>query len=375
LLKGSFEIITTPCLTKFSVRFLGDVTYMPMADAGAQGVTTAERSAARVWTDQQLLNGYTRGSERDFADLVARHAGWVYAAARRRVHDPALAEDVTQAVFVVLARKARSLRDRATLEPWLFKVLKYTASVALRSARNRRHHEREAAAVHERQQRSAEAAAVTGRDTFGDNDDGEGTWSGLEVVLDDVVGQLSSKDLEAVLLRFYQRKTYADVGRAIQTTEDGARKRVDRADPVAKLAAAAYLCGRAQGREEAGVDVGPLLSDGPDAVKKIRTEPGVREQLDEIRSVSEDVVAEVADVLCYAVGKADAVDLLSQWEGFGRFSRSRLGLEPSAAVAAFGLPNVDVQKEMKTVCGAQANEDDAAYWAEQWCRGWDRRFT
>jgi RNA polymerase sigma factor (sigma-70 family) len=202
---------------------------MPMADAGAEGVTTAERSAAREWTDQQLLNGYTRGSERDFADLVSRHAGWVYSAAKRRVRDPALAEDVTQAVFVVLARKARSLRGRATLEPWLFKVLKYTASVALRSARNRRHHEREAAAVYERQHRTAErtTAAAAERAPFIDTD--EGTWSGLESVLDDVLGQLSLKDRQAVLLRFYQRKTYADVGRAIRTSEDGARKRVDRA--------------------------------------------------------------------------------------------------------------------------------------------------
>jgi hypothetical protein len=45
-------------------------------------------------------------------------------------------------------------------------------------------------------------------------------------------------------------------------------------------------------------------------------------------------------------------------------------------VAAFGLPNVDVQEEMQTVCAdAQANEDDAVYWAQQWCRGWDRRFA
>jgi hypothetical protein len=109
------------------------------------------------------------------------------------------------------------------------------------------------------------------------------------------------------------------------------------ADPVAKLAAAAYLCGRVDGREEAGVDAGPLPCDGPDALQKLTAEPVIREQLDEIRSVAEEVVGQVADVLCYAVGQADAVDLLSQWEGFGRFSRTRLGLEPSTAVAAFGV--------------------------------------
>jgi hypothetical protein len=148
------------------------------------------------------------------------------------------------------------------------------------------------------------------------------------------------------------------------------------ADPVAKLAAAAYLCGRVDGREEAGGNAGPLPSDGKDAVQMLRTEPEVREQLDEIRSVAEDVVAEVADVLCYAVGKADAVDLLSQWEGFGRFSRTRLGLEPSAAVAAFGMTNFDMRAELAALgVEAEAKENDAAYWSQQWCRGWDRRFA
>jgi hypothetical protein len=87
------------------------------------------------------------------------------------------------------------------------------------------------------------------------------------------------------------------------------------------------------------------------------------------------VVGRVADWLCYSVGQADAVDLLSQWEGFGRFTRSRLGVEPHAAVAAFGLGNVDEHAEMTAACsGAKPNDDDVAYWAQQWSRGWDRRF-
>jgi hypothetical protein len=55
--------------------------------------------------------------------------------------------------------------------------------------------------------------------------------------------------------------------------------------------------------------------------------------------------------------------------------RSRLGLEPSAAASAFGLGNFDVHAELTAACvGAKVDDEAAAYWAAQWCRGWDRRF-
>jgi hypothetical protein len=58
-------------------------------------------------------------------------------------------------------------------------------------------------------------------------------WGALASRLDEGVGLLSAKDRTAVLLRFYGRKCYVEVGEAMQTTEEGARKRVDRA--LAKL--------------------------------------------------------------------------------------------------------------------------------------------
>jgi DNA-directed RNA polymerase specialized sigma24 family protein len=63
--------------------------------------------------DDELLARYVRdGSEAAFTELVARHVGLVYATARRLVGNPAHAEEITQAVFVILARKAGSLRRK-----------------------------------------------------------------------------------------------------------------------------------------------------------------------------------------------------------------------------------------------------------------------
>src|SRR5687768_14625079 len=97
-------------------------------------------------TDLELLQNYaTRRDEAAFAELVKRHATWLSAAARRRVRDPQLADDVVQAVFVLLAQKAGSIRRETVLSAWLFRVLHYASLAALRAERKRKHHEQQAA--------------------------------------------------------------------------------------------------------------------------------------------------------------------------------------------------------------------------------------
>src|ERR1044071_3925748 len=92
-------------------------------------------------TDLELLEQFKSGSSEAFAALVNRHIHWVRSAALRRVRDPHMADDVTQAVFILLGRKARSMRPGSVLGAWLFEAVRYSAATALRTERRRRHHE------------------------------------------------------------------------------------------------------------------------------------------------------------------------------------------------------------------------------------------
>lgn len=166
-----------------------------------------------VATDSELIRIYVDDEDRQaFAQLVGRHIHWVNSMARRLVRDSAMADDVTQAVFVLLARKARSLRHEITLSTWLFTVTRYCASSMLRNEIRRRKHERQAAAMRSTQIES-----------------GEPTWEQLWPMLDEMVGQLRTSDRQAVLMRFYEKMTFPQIGQALQISEEAARKRVERA--------------------------------------------------------------------------------------------------------------------------------------------------
>src|ERR1700733_10266755 len=99
-------------------------------------------------TDLELLQLYVRNQDqRALTQLVERHLDWVRSAAIRRVRDVHLAEDVTQAVFLTLARKTPRLKEGVPLSAWIFKVVRYAAATALRTKANRKRHERQAATM------------------------------------------------------------------------------------------------------------------------------------------------------------------------------------------------------------------------------------
>src|SRR5689334_12838013 len=95
--------------------------------------------------DLTLLRDYARNnSEAAFAELVSRHVNLVYSVALRYVRDPNLAEEITQAVFVILARKANSLNKKTVVSGWLCRTTYYAAANALKIQRRRQYREQEA---------------------------------------------------------------------------------------------------------------------------------------------------------------------------------------------------------------------------------------
>src|SRR5215213_2761069 len=95
--------------------------------------------------DMALVQEYARSnSEEAFATLVSRHVNLVYSVALRQVRDPHLAEEVTQATFVVLSRKADSLGAGTILSGWLCRTARFTAGNALKMQQRRQQREQQA---------------------------------------------------------------------------------------------------------------------------------------------------------------------------------------------------------------------------------------
>ena len=94
--------------------------------------------------DRELLREYrTNGSEEAFRELVRRHVDLVYSTAVRRVGgDAHLARDVTQEVFISLARHAGALTDHPLLAGWLFTTARFAAAHVVRREQRRRNRER-----------------------------------------------------------------------------------------------------------------------------------------------------------------------------------------------------------------------------------------
>lgn len=164
--------------------------------------------------DAALLHRYTEdGSEAAFTELVGRHVDLVYGAALRRTGDPHRAADVAQQVFTNLARNARKLSRHSVLAAWLHTATR-NAVLNLMISEQRR------------QAREAEALALESINTEGG---GNPDWARLRPLLDAAIDELPETDRAAVVLRFLQRRPFAEIGAALRTTEDAARMRTDRA--------------------------------------------------------------------------------------------------------------------------------------------------
>ena len=163
--------------------------------------------------ERELLRAFVNDrSSPAFEALVNRHVRLVYSVALR-VAGPALAEDVTQAVFIVLARKSPTLLGARTLGGWLHRVAQDAAMDAVRRVRRRRKHE-------------GHAAGLRSMDSGDHPDEPLDEW---QFRIDRAMSLLPTADREALILRFFQDASYSEMAEALQVSEEAARKRTKRA--------------------------------------------------------------------------------------------------------------------------------------------------
>ena len=133
--------------------------------------------------DMTLVREYAQSnSEKAFALLVSRHMNMVYSIALRQVRDPHLAEEITQAVFVILARKAKLLSPKTILCGWLCRTARYASANALTMQRRR-----------ERREHEAYMESTV-------NKEGSEVWAQIAPLLDDALNCLGEKEHSAVVL-------------------------------------------------------------------------------------------------------------------------------------------------------------------------------
>src|SRR5437016_3269923 len=151
--------------------------------------------------DEQLLRQYRRErSESAFSELVSRYIDLAYSAALRVVNgDTHLAQDVTQTVFIHLARKARRLPRGVVLAGWLHRHTCFTAATAVRTERRRK----------TREQTAMEMKAL--------DDNTQPPWEVIAPYLDESLNQLNPSDRAALALRFLKRQDFRAVGQALGT--------------------------------------------------------------------------------------------------------------------------------------------------------------
>lgn len=162
--------------------------------------------------DNALLREYgSHGSEEAFAALVSRHLNKVYSAALRHTGNTHQAEEIAQAVFVLLARKASQLGKGVVLEGWLYETARLTALTTIRGEIRRARREQE-----------AHMQTIT-------NENEPEVWTQIEPLLDSAMASLNEIDRHAVVLRFFYGKSMREVGVALGGSEGAAATRLHRA--------------------------------------------------------------------------------------------------------------------------------------------------
>ena len=165
--------------------------------------------------DMDLVREFARDHcEAAFTELVRRHLNLVYSIARRCTDSDGDAQDVAQAVFVILARKAANLRARTVLTGWLYETTRHTAACLQRTNARRCAREQEAYM----QSTLADSAPDPAAD-----------WQRLAPHLEAAMSQLGERDRTLLALRFYEHKSGPEAAALLGIREAAAHKRTARA--------------------------------------------------------------------------------------------------------------------------------------------------
>jgi len=168
-------------------------------------------------SDSDLLRSYVENQSGEaFTEIVRRNVSHVHSSILRRVGgDTQIAEDITQEVFSDLARKAPRLAKLSSVTGWLYVGANLASAEYVRKERRRKTREGEASRMQ---------GVLSPERTYTHDE-----WSRIRDLIDDLICELNNGDREALILRFFSKRTYLEIAGVQSTTEEGVRKRVDRA--------------------------------------------------------------------------------------------------------------------------------------------------
>jgi RNA polymerase sigma factor (sigma-70 family) len=162
----------------------------------------------------ELLRRYAENdSEEAFTELVNRYVNLVYSTALRVTNDTHAADEITQTVFTAMARKASSLVHHPALSGWLHRSTRYAAINVHQQKRRRTQLELEAyamTATHEPTPERQDAAEIA-------------------PAVDELLDQLNERERHALILRFFEECSFAEIGDRLRMKEDASRMCVARA--------------------------------------------------------------------------------------------------------------------------------------------------